>query len=263
MSDSNLLGTDYRIGYVKPIKGPWRPVMYTVVNGLAIVDGCIILGTVQEVEQAAATIRANPGLLTDAAQPFAAGIKGAQYRWAGKVVPYVVSPQLPQPERVASAIQHWEEKTSFRFPKRDPAKHPNYVEFVPGDGCASSVGCVGGRQFVQLGLGCQVGNIIHEIGHTIGLWHEQSRIDRDKYIEIVWSKVQPAARHNFEQHLIDGEDLGDYDYGSIMHYPPVAFSTDGEITIKAKQPLPPGVNMGQREALSAGDLKGVEDLYKA
>lgn len=262
MSDSTLLGNDFRIGYMKPLKGSWRPVVYTVVNGLAIVDGCIILGTVQEVEQTAAVIRSNPALLTDGAQPFAAGIKGAQYRWEDKIIPYVISSQLPQPQRVLDAIQHWEEKTDFQFPSRDPAKHPNYVEFVPGEGCASSVGCIGGRQIVMLGSGCQKGNIIHEIGHTIGLWHEQSRIDRDEHIEIVWSKVQQAARHNFEQHLNDGVDLGDYDYGSIMHYPPSAFSTDGQATIKPRKALPPGVQMGQREALSGGDIQGVKDLYK-
>ena len=70
----------------------------------------------------------------------------------------------------------------------------------------------------------------HEIGHTVGLWHEQSREDRDKFIEIIWENVQDGkqpdgtydptkdARANFDQHITDGDQIGIYDYCSIMHY---------------------------------------------
>ena len=37
--------------------------------------------------------------------------------------------------------------------------------------------------------------------------------------------------HNFDQHISDGDDVGTYDYGSIMHYPRDAFSIDGSDTI--------------------------------
>jgi hypothetical protein len=70
-------------------------------------------------------------------------------------------------------------------------------------------------------------------------------------------------RHNFLQHITDGDDLGPYDYGSIMHYPPTAFSINNQATIIARQALPPGVVMGQRAALSQGDIDGVHTLYPA
>ena len=108
------------------------------------------------------------------------------------------------------------------------------------------VGKRGGRQDITLGNNCGTGNAIHETGHTIGLWHEQSREDRDTFVQIVWANIDPAQQHNFTQHVTDGDDLGAYDYGSIMHYPPTAFSINNQATIIARQPLPPGVVMGSR-----------------
>jgi hypothetical protein len=46
-----------------------------------------------------------------------------------------------------------------------------------------------------------------------------------------------------------------------MHYPPTAFSINNQPTIIARQPIPPGTVMGQRNGLSAGDIAGVHTMY--
>ena len=90
----------------------------------------------------------------------------------------------------------------------------------------------------------------------MGLWHEQSREDRDEYVTIHYENIEAGYEHNFNQHIADGEDVGDYDYDSIMHYPRWAFSTNGD-TITP----PPGVTIGQRQRLSDGDIAAVVYMY--
>jgi hypothetical protein len=62
----------------------------------------------------------------------------------------------------------------------------------------------------------------------------------------------------FNQHITDGDDLGGYDYGSIMHYPRTAFSRNGLDTIV---PTNATAVIGQRNGLSADDIAGVQILY--
>lgn len=252
--------------YVKPYNTPWREVQAVDADGLAIFEGCIILGRTETVKQSHAMLQqqamAMPLLLTNpGVETRGAANVGAQFRWKNRTVPYMLAPDVPDPDRVNKAIAHWHDKTSIRFVPRE-----TQTDFLlikrDQRGCASMVGRQGGVQELILGDFCTTGNIIHELGHTVGLWHEQCRIDRDQFIEIDLDEVQPSQQYNFEQRIVETVDLGAYDYGSIMHYPPSAFAVaPGAITIKPKKPLPAGVVMGQRDGLSAGDIASVEALY--
>jgi astacin len=68
----------------------------------------------------------------------------------------------------------------------------------------------------------------------------------------------PGAEIYFAQHLSDGDDVGPYDYESVMHFPADAFSKNGQPTI---EPLTAGVSIGQRKGPSKGDVKKIEALY--
>lgn len=233
-----------------------RIIQFAVVDDNAIFEGDIILGTAAEVEGSLLVVSeaiTQGGIAAGVVVP-------VERRWPGGTIPYEMPVDLGS--RVSDAMTHWETHTCIRFVPR--TTEPDYVVFrqVPAN-CSARVGkkAGGGPQDINLGPECSVGNVIHEIGHAVGLWHEQSREDRDLWVEIVWSNIDPFYTHNFDQHITDGDDVGAYDYASVMHYPRDAFSIDGSDTIIPRTTLPTGVTLGQRNGLSENDKGTVKAMY--
>jgi len=190
-----------------------------------------------------------------------AAIVEQDYRWPGGKVPYVISSSFGGRERgmISKAITQLEVNTCIRVvPKSDNDQH--WIHFYKGDGCMSYVGRQTHKpeQKVSLGGTClsKVGTPIHEIMHALGFFHEQSRQDRDKYVEIKFDNIIPVEKHNFikEEHVL--RELP-YDTGSVMHYSSYLFSRNGKKTIVAKG----GQTLGQRKGLSPLDIKKINKLY--
>jgi hypothetical protein len=215
-------------------------VNFSEIDQLAFFEGDIVLGSAKDVRESNTPV------------PLGIGIVGEEFRWPNGIVPYVTVEVVRS--TVEAAIAHWQSKTPFKFITR--TNEPDYLSFEKLTGCWSRIGRRGGKQTISVGTGCGIGAAIHEIGHSLGLWHEQSRSDRDDFIQIVWDNILETHKHNFDKHVLDGEDLGEYDFGSIMHYPAKAFSKNGQATILAN-----GKPIGQRDGLSTGDVAAIKIMY--
>ena len=204
-----------------------KRVTFEVIDGLAVAEGDIILGPAEdmEVSDSGQQVIEKPKDY----QPKALGIADdfSERLWPEGVIPYTIDASLPNPQRVLDAIKHWNDKSTIRLVERDD--DPDWVNFkVHEERCASAVGRNGGEQEVYVPERCSTGGIIHEIGHTVGLFHEHSREDRDSHVNVLFDNIDKRYIFAFNQPIRTGDVIGPYDYGSIMHYYAFGFSRNNQ-----------------------------------
>lgn len=168
----------------------------------------------------------------------------ASVYWPRGEVIYTYHESINPAERavIEAAMQHWQQHTCITFRPRQAGDY-YFVRFRSDtQGCWSLVGRQADRagqgQDVSIGAGCANLNVVvHEIGHVIGFYHEQSRSDRDEYIDIVWTNVLPGYALQFRKEN-DASFNIPYDLTSTMQYPQWAFSKEifEKSTIVARNP---------------------------
>ena len=113
-------------------------------------------------------------------------------------------------------------------------------------------------QPVSIGYYCSFSAIVHEIGHVLGLWHEQSHLDKHKYIIIHEENIHPGLEPNFDKETVVSSLGVPYDINSIMHYNTTAFTLPNTITVPPKEKDFP---LGLAPELSPSDIKQINLLY--
>jgi hypothetical protein len=196
----------------------------------------------------------------------------SEYLWKDGIIPYRFSESVKEEtnvrQAIIQAISVWQNYTCLRFvPLTEKEMDRDHLLFTTSEGnkCSTDVGRMGnGSQAVHIGTMCRplVGVAMHELGHSIGFWHEHTRPDRDSYVKILENNIKDGQEKNFEKREASEIDsLGiPYDLDSIMHYKLNAFSKNGEPTMRVIGNYT-GI-VGQRLSLSDKDILQANKLYK-
>jgi hypothetical protein len=157
------------------------------------------------------------------------------------------------------ATTNWAAVANLTFIPR--TTQPNYIYVQDGGGINNSfVGMIGGAQPMNISSWSSEFLIVHEIGHALGLQHEQSRSDRDNYVQVHYQNILSGREHNFD--IRPTVNLTAYDFDSRMHYRRNLFSSNGFNTLEPLAPYEGWLNLiGQQDHLSVLDEEGMAARY--
>ncbi|TDW96527.1 M12 family metallopeptidase [Dinghuibacter silviterrae] len=195
--------------------------------------------------------------------------------WPSGQVFYTIKSGFSAAEQTAitDAMTSWQTNTPIRFTAR--TNQTNYVLIEPGatgSGFGSSgIGMTGGQQTISLESGnvnnpITAGVVMHEIGHTIGFFHEQCRADRGDWINVNYNFIYPNNSSNIYQYQTYyernqlGWQISQLDFNSIMMYSSFDFLQPGTTNYPMTD-LNGNPFFSQRDFLSAGDIATAFYMY--
>ncbi|OWA50597.1 putative Zinc metalloproteinase nas-14 [Hypsibius exemplaris] len=207
------------------------------------------------------------------------GVVDENQRWKNGKIPYTMAEgfTLKQQGQLIDAMDDFSLQTCIKFvplsDEQDYVQFETYPESESLGGCGGSpIGRMHGPQRLILstanGGECFIKGVIqHELMHAVGFYHEQSRTDRDDYVDINMANLDHETfLRNFQSYsALEVTAFGfPYDFESIMHYPKNAFAKDESgWTIKPKpQYKQYEETMGQRVGLSQTDIGKINAMYK-
>jgi hypothetical protein len=248
--------------------GFWHghPATYEVVKGRAIYQGDIILGQVDSMPRSS-------GVVSDAA-----GVAYPSYLWPKvngvATVYYTINAQSGDLSNIQAAISQFNSDFAGTIQWTPRTNQATWVDINLSNGSNGSCEAEEGYQpnFTQPqpmtgASNCTIGTVLHEMGHVVGLWHEQSRPDRDAFVTVNYQNIIKSSRSNFDIVTDNIQNYTLYDYASLMQYPPFVQSRNGGPSIET---IPPGIPLGGAEGVpviatdySAADKESILRLYGA
>jgi uncharacterized repeat protein (TIGR01451 family) len=247
-----------------------QQITYEEINGLAVYQSDMILGTPDEAKAgrfrgrlASGGMHIRPQSLTitpnltyaSGLWPIVNGVVRVPYEIANTSGDFTnLSAAIAESNSQLAGVVQWVPATG---------SDTNYVSFNfngPQTGsCEAIVGMQGGPQAVGGASNCTVNTILHEMGHALGLYHEQSRADRNTWVNYSEANVDKPQHANFD--IFPAEvDSGLYNYASIMEYSSFLFSRYGVSPVL--ESIPAGMVLGtDLQQYTTGDIDGIMRLY--
>ena len=178
-------------------------------------------------------------------------------------VPFTIQPGSAS-AAVANAVASFNASLSGFVQYVARGAEANYVTFNlsaadTSGACQSNVGMVGGQQFITGSGNCGVSTLVHEMGHSIGLYHEHQRTDNATFITANLANAdKPLIAGNFDAITSNQQNVGLYDFASVMHYQAFSFSKAG---LPVLESIPAGIPLSNDVGFSLGDIDGIRRLY--
>ncbi|MEP0265490.1 M12 family metallopeptidase [Dokdonia sp.] len=193
--------------------------------------------------------------------------------WANRTVYYSYARGRNKPNNATknyfqTAAAAWGNDLGFTFIEVANDYNGDYIQVQSnksGVAYSTSIGRDGGRQIISLDSRYyNAGSMIHEIGHAVGLEHEQKRPDAEQFIIINWDNIKPGSpTYQFEPCV--GNCVGDgvFDFDSIMLYPSSGYSSEWvyDTSIPTMTKLDGSTWVSQRDNLSDGDIDAMNAMY--
>jgi hypothetical protein len=193
--------------------------------------------------------------------------------WAGGVVPYQfdanTTPSMQGAMRLA--MDALEAAAYIHFVPR--TSQGSYLHILDDNGnFTEGIGDRGGQQNVHIFNWNFRYIMVHELMHALGVRHEQSRPDRDQYINVNYANIQAGWGPQYDYQ--PGTPVGAFDFDSVMCYGPCSASvccpagsdcSCSGASCWTMTALPQYSSsqslMGNRTHLSTGDIAGLVRQY--
>ena len=189
------------------------------------------------------------------------------FAWPLGIVPIAFGSEV-SPERQAliwGACESWKQAGPIVCIPRTVESQYVLVRSTGSDRCGASVGAFAPSSFnFSLDWCWNSSSVTHDFGHILGFIHEHQRPDRDRYVTVDLSNVEPSYVGAYTVVTSPVFSTSTYDFDSLMHYPPNSYNIDFTRPVIVARPefAEAARRMGQATRPSGNDLVLAKVFYQ-